>query len=286
MFSSSSSATFPSHLPQTFSSLSKSRKFFSSLSFKKQATTPFICLKIGVEELAELAHNKALVAAAVSSAIGQFSKPFTSALCGTGVDFKATFRSGGMPSTHSAGVVAAATSLGLERGFSDSIFGMSVVFAAIVMYDAQGVRKEVGYHAKILNRILLKTRESETPYREDDDLIESNQRTSSLTSESLTPLLSLSEKGSSYRPDPMPPCTPNRSESNRSRASTKSNSLVDGEDMFRNAISISAVDREELLRKAYGSYFPLKEYVGHTEIEVLVGALLGFIVSLAIDLIL
>eukprot|EP00268_Persea_americana_P061470 TRINITY_DN7772_c0_g1_i3.p1 TRINITY_DN7772_c0_g1~~TRINITY_DN7772_c0_g1_i3.p1 ORF type:complete len:164 (+),score=29.90 TRINITY_DN7772_c0_g1_i3:1446-1937(+) len=163
---------------------------------------------------------------------------------------------------------------------------MSVVFAAIVMYDAQGVRKEVGYHAKILNRILLKTRESETPYREDDDLIESNQRTSSLTSESLTPLLSLSEKGSSYRPDPMPPCTPNRSESNRSRASTKSNSLVDGEDMFRNAISISAVDREELLRKAYGSYFPLKEYVGHTEIEVLVGALLGFIVSLAIDLIL
>lgn len=129
MFSSSSSATFPSHLPQTFSPLSKSHKFFSSLPFKKQATTPFICLKIGVEELAELAHNKvfgcnsskpsskfqekrltqllfsslqALVAAAVSSAIGQFSKPFTSALCGTGVDFKATFRSGGMPSTHSA----------------------------------------------------------------------------------------------------------------------------------------------------------------------------------------
>jgi hypothetical protein len=33
--------------------------------------------------------------------------------------------------------VAVATSLGLERGFADSIFGMSVVFAAIVMYDAQ-----------------------------------------------------------------------------------------------------------------------------------------------------
>lgn len=34
-------------------------------------------------------------------------------------------------------VVAVTTSLGLERGFADSIFGMSVVFAVIVMYDAQ-----------------------------------------------------------------------------------------------------------------------------------------------------
>lgn len=142
--------------------------------------------------------------------------------------------------------------------------------------NLQGVRKEVGYHAKILNRILLKTQESAIPCRE-DDLLESKQGTSS-TSENLAPLLSISEKGSSYRPNPMPPSTP--------RSSTKSNSVVDGEDMFRKVPTISAVVGEELLRKSYGSYIPLKEYVGHTEIEVVVGALLGFIVSLAVDLIL
>ncbi|RZR97758.1 hypothetical protein BHM03_00026997 [Ensete ventricosum] len=95
-------------------------------------------LRLGVEDLAELAHNKVLVSAAISGAVGQLSKPLTSAIrTGKGIDLWAAVSAGGMPSTHSAAVAAAATSLGLERGFSDSIFGMSVVFAFLVMYDAQ-----------------------------------------------------------------------------------------------------------------------------------------------------
>lgn len=43
-----------------------------------------------------------LVAAALASAIGQLSKPLTSAIYGKGIDPKASVRPGGMPSTHSA----------------------------------------------------------------------------------------------------------------------------------------------------------------------------------------
>ncbi|KAG6506677.1 hypothetical protein ZIOFF_032004 [Zingiber officinale] len=59
---------------------------------------------------------------------------------GKGIDFREAVRSGGMSSTHSSAVTAMATLLGLEREFSDSIFGMSVVFATLVMYDAQCAR--------------------------------------------------------------------------------------------------------------------------------------------------
>ncbi|XP_058095374.1 uncharacterized protein LOC131240874 isoform X3 [Magnolia sinica] len=112
MLPSSSSVTFPS-FTRTFSSHSKKHKLFSSSS--KKPSSSFICLRIGVEEIAEIAHNKVLVAAAVASAIGQFSKPFTSSiLYRRAVNFKAVIQAGGMPSTHSAGVVAVATSLGLE----------------------------------------------------------------------------------------------------------------------------------------------------------------------------
>ncbi|KAJ6772477.1 ACID PHOSPHATASE/VANADIUM-DEPENDENT HALOPEROXIDASE-RELATED PROTEIN [Salix koriyanagi] len=104
---------------------------------RKPATLTCI-LKLGVEDIAEIASNKVVIAAGVSAAIGQLSKPYTCVLFyGKDFDFKTTFQAGGFPSTHSSSVVAAATSLALERGFSDSIFGLAVVYACLVMYDAQ-----------------------------------------------------------------------------------------------------------------------------------------------------
>ncbi|KAM0906191.1 hypothetical protein ACQ4PT_016883 [Festuca glaucescens] len=104
----------------------------------RRALTVASSLHLGPEDFAELAHNKVLIAATVASLIGQLAKPFTTGSDGGKIDIiKVAARSGGMPSTHSAAVVAVTTSLALERGFADSIFGMSVVFASIVMYDAQ-----------------------------------------------------------------------------------------------------------------------------------------------------
>jgi acid phosphatase family membrane protein YuiD len=61
---------------------------------------------------------------------------------------------GGMPSSHAAGVVALATACGLAQGFDSVVFGLAAVFAMVTMFDAQGVRRETGQQAEILNRIL------------------------------------------------------------------------------------------------------------------------------------
>lgn len=59
-----------------------------------------------------------------------------------------------MPSSHSAVVTSIATLVGRIEGFDTPIFGVSVIFAFIVMYDAAGVRRAAGKQAKLLNKIV------------------------------------------------------------------------------------------------------------------------------------
>lgn len=61
---------------------------------------------------------------------------------------------GGMPSSHAAGVAALATSIGVTYGFDSAIFAVTLVFALIVLFDAQGVRLSSGRQAEILNKML------------------------------------------------------------------------------------------------------------------------------------
>lgn len=51
---------------------------------------------------------------------------------------------GGMPSSHSAGVSSLTTFIGLKRGFGSMDFALSLVYGMIVMYDAQGIRRQTG----------------------------------------------------------------------------------------------------------------------------------------------
>ena len=61
---------------------------------------------------------------------------------------------GGMPSSHSALVCAAAVSCGMSAGFDSPVFAVAAVVAFIVMYDAAHVRRETGEQAKVLNYII------------------------------------------------------------------------------------------------------------------------------------
>lgn len=61
---------------------------------------------------------------------------------------------GGMPSSHAASVSALSTMIGLEEGFRSSIFGVTLFFSLIVMYDAAGLRRAAGRHAEVLNRLI------------------------------------------------------------------------------------------------------------------------------------
>ena len=67
-------------------------------------------------------------------------------------DWHRLVESGGMPSSHSALAMGLTTSVGLTRGFGDSLFAACLVFTAIVMYDASGVRLQAGRQAVALNQ--------------------------------------------------------------------------------------------------------------------------------------
>ena len=69
-------------------------------------------------------------------------------------NFKRIIGAGGMPSSHSAVVMALAIMVGKDQGFGSSIFAISLIFAFVVMYDATGVRRAAGKQARLLNKIV------------------------------------------------------------------------------------------------------------------------------------
>lgn len=69
-------------------------------------------------------------------------------------NFKRILGAGGMPSSHSAVVVSIATLIGKNYGVDSAIFGLALMFALVVMYDACGVRRAAGKQAKVLNDIV------------------------------------------------------------------------------------------------------------------------------------
>jgi len=63
------------------------------------------------------------------------------------------WRTGGMPSSHSAAVCALATSAGIYEGIESNFFVFCLVFAMIVLRDSLGVRRTAGLQAKALNNL-------------------------------------------------------------------------------------------------------------------------------------
>ena len=59
-----------------------------------------------------------------------------------------------MPSSHAASVSALTTMVGLSNGFRSSLFGVTLFFSLIVMYDAAGLRRAAGRQAAVLNRLI------------------------------------------------------------------------------------------------------------------------------------
>lgn len=69
-------------------------------------------------------------------------------------NFKRIMGAGGMPSSHSAVVTTLATMIGKTEGLDSKMFALAVFFAAVVMYDAAGVRRAAGKQAKLLNKLI------------------------------------------------------------------------------------------------------------------------------------
>jgi len=97
---------------------------------------------------------EAIISGLLAVLVAQLAKIFTFYFKTKEIDFEYLFTTGGMPSSHSAGVCALTTSVGLIEGFDSMLFAVSGGYALVVMHDAAGVRKKAQDMAKLLNKII------------------------------------------------------------------------------------------------------------------------------------
>lgn len=98
--------------------------------------------------------HQTLIAGGVACFSAQFLKTLTTLLKERKLNFRVAVGTGGMPSSHTALVVATTTTIGLVHGFNTVLFDVGVVFSSIVMYDATGLRRAAGRQASVLNKIM------------------------------------------------------------------------------------------------------------------------------------
>ena len=105
--------------------------------------------------------NDVLGACVIAWLVAQMSKPLIHYVHSRRLSLRYFVTAGGMPSSHSAVVVALATRVGIDAGLSSVEFALAAVFAAVVMYDAAGVRRAVSVQARLLNRMLTEMIEAQ-----------------------------------------------------------------------------------------------------------------------------
>jgi len=98
-------------------------------------------------------NNKILIVAIIADLIAQGIKPLIHYGEFHEWQWGLLFSNGGFPSSHSATVTALTAMVGFTEGFASPLFAVCMVFSGVVVFDASGVRQEVGRHAKTLNAI-------------------------------------------------------------------------------------------------------------------------------------
>ena len=98
--------------------------------------------------------SRAFTAVFLSWFVAQFAKVLRGGFAKKRFNFKWLFDTGGMPSAHSAAVSCLATVAGLYFGFQSIPFLITLIFTIIIMFDAAGVRRNVGRQARLLNKML------------------------------------------------------------------------------------------------------------------------------------
>ena len=101
-----------------------------------------------------LLHNYVLVAALISWAIAQTIKVPVEYLQTHQWNWALLVQAGGMPSSHSALIVAVTYGIGLSVGFATPLFALAFAISMIVIYDATGIRRQAGKHAELINAMI------------------------------------------------------------------------------------------------------------------------------------
>ena len=104
--------------------------------------------------LHEFFSNRVLFAAVLGWLASQLAKFIITLIFTRKVNFERLWGSGGMPSAHSSMVCALTITTARFYGVDTPVFALAVMFAFVTMYDARGVRRETGEHARLLNKYL------------------------------------------------------------------------------------------------------------------------------------
>lgn len=97
--------------------------------------------------------NRILLSVVFAYVIAGALKLFFNYLLHERIDFMTFFRTGGMPSSHTAVVGAMSSAVFFSEGASN-LFVVSVIMSMIIMSDAVGIRRAAGKQAEVLNRII------------------------------------------------------------------------------------------------------------------------------------
>lgn len=207
-------------------------------------------------------------------------------------------KSGGMPSSHSATVTAAAAALAYERGLADGVFGLSVILAGIVMYDAQGVRNAVGKQAKVINTMVLaylplpeSQEEPSVPAATPSPSAIGSELARDPVESELAFMDNTAPPSAAAKQAPSSVATledaspsPSKSPYSGPALKTTNGSYTRSERFFELAerlptMKVGEVEIQELGNQDGWQLLPLKESIGHTKIEVLVGGAWGVLIT-------
>jgi acid phosphatase family membrane protein YuiD len=121
----------------------------------------------------DIIRNPVFIACLTASLLAQILKLPLEYLRTKAWDWSLLFGTGGMPSSHSAVMTAAAAGVGHYTGFDTPLFGLAFAIATVVIYDATNIRRQAGFHAQQINRIIKEIFEGKVrPVEEFEELRE------------------------------------------------------------------------------------------------------------------
>lgn len=114
-------------------------------------------------------NNFPLVAAMAAIFISQVTKIPVAYFLHKRWNIHLMFSTGGMPSSHSAGVTALITAIIIDHGWESPLTAISMTFGILVMFDSMGVRRQSGEHGIIINELISQIHSLTNPLKVEEE---------------------------------------------------------------------------------------------------------------------
>ena len=107
----------------------------------------------GHQEIAQMIHIVGL-ASLLSGLFAQTLKVIFGYVRTRQFRLERVFDTGGMPSSHTSTVTTLTIGIGIYGGVDSAIFSIALIFSMYIVFEAAGLRQEVGKQARVLNELV------------------------------------------------------------------------------------------------------------------------------------